>query len=129
MRDRHAEILVGVHWRVVDADFVVKVWTRRTSAQSDISNRIAPADVLPGDYSEVRKVAITRADAVSVIDHHRATVAAHEISEGDCPIGRSHDWLPNTGRNIDAAMKRAFTVEWIDALAKGSGHDSLDRPQ
>ena len=118
MCNRHAEIFVRVDWRVVDADFVVKVWTGRASAQPDVSDCIAAPHMLPGDYREVREVSVPRADSVAVINHHCATVAAHEISEGDRPIGRSYDWLPNPGRNIDAAMEGAFTVEWIDALSK-----------
>ena len=118
MCNRHAEIFVRVDRSVVDADFVVKVWTGRASAQPDVSDCIASPHMLPGNYRKVCEMAITRADAVSVINHHCATVAAHEISEGDRAIRRSHNWLPNSSRNINAAMKRAFTVEWIDALAK-----------
>ncbi len=118
MRNRHAEIFVRVDRSVVDADFVVKVWTGRASAQSNVSDCVAAPHVLPGNYRKVGEVTVTRADAVSVVNHHCATVAAHEISEGDRSIGRSHHWLPNASRNINAAMEGAFTVEWIDALAK-----------
>ena len=69
MRDRDAEVLVGIYWGVVDADFVVKMRARGASAFSNIANHVAAVNRLPGGDCKSGKVAIAGADAVAVVDH------------------------------------------------------------
>jgi hypothetical protein len=57
-RDRHAEVLVGIHRGVVDANFVVKVRTGAAAAQSNIPNGVASVDILSGDYRITGKMPV-----------------------------------------------------------------------
>ena len=118
MRDVDAQILIRIHRGVVDADFVVKMRTGTAAAEADIADHVAAADVLAGGNREARKVSEARNDAVAVLKNDRSTVPAHEISEIDYAIRGCDDWLAHRGRDIDPGMKRAFTIEWIDAFAE-----------
>ena len=68
-------------------------------------------------------------DAVSVVDDDGAPVASHEIGKGYGAVGRREHGLSDYGGNIHAGVECAFTVEWIDALAKRAGNLAFDRPE
>jgi hypothetical protein len=121
MRDCHAEVFVGIHRRVVNADFVVEVGTGGATAQANVADGIAPADMLPSDDGEIGKVSVPGGDAMTVVNHDRAAITAKEIGECDVSIGRSNYGLSDAGGNIHAAMERALTIEWIDSFAERSG--------
>jgi hypothetical protein len=44
--DRNAEVLVGIDWGVVDADFIVQMGTGAATAKAYVSNDFAPVYVL-----------------------------------------------------------------------------------
>src|SRR5947209_4130185 len=118
---REPQILVGIHRSVVDAHFVVQVRTGRASAEADVADGVAAVDVLPGGDGEAGKMAVAGGDAVSVVNHDGATVAAQKISESNCAVSRSDHGRADTGGDIDTGVERAFSIERIDALAEGAG--------
>ena len=118
MRHVDAQILVGIHRGIVDADFIVKMRTGAAAAEADVADHVAAADVLAGGNREAGKVSEARNDAVTVLKNDRSTVPAHEVSEIHDAICGCDDWLAHRGRDIDPGMKRAFTIEWIDAFAE-----------
>src|ERR1039458_4247354 len=83
---RHAEILVGIDWSVVDADFVVEMRAGGASAHDDVADGVAAMDLLSGRDREAGKVAIAGGDGMAVIDHDGFAVSAHEVSEGDWDV-------------------------------------------
>ena len=118
MRHVDAQILIGIHRGVVDADLVMQVWTGAAAAEANIADYVAAADVLAGGNREAGKVSEARNDAVTVLKNDRSTVPAHEVGEIHDAIRGCDDWLAHRGRDIDPGMKRAFTIEWIDAFAE-----------
>ena len=90
---------------------------------------VAAMNVLAGGNGEAGQMSVAGRDAVSVVDHDGASVAAQEIGEGHNAVGRSNHCRSNTGGNIDTGVERAFSVKRIDALAKGAGHQAFDRPE
>jgi hypothetical protein len=92
-----AQIFVGIDRGVVDAYFVVEVGTCGASAQTDVANRVAAVNVLSSCHREARQMAVAGGDAMPVIHHHGASVAAQEVSKLDCAIRRGDDGLPEQG--------------------------------
>jgi len=64
LRHRQPQILVGVYWDIVDADFVVKMRTSRASAEADVADGVATVDILSGGDGEAGKVAVAGRNAV-----------------------------------------------------------------
>src|SRR5215471_960715 len=118
MRDRQPQVLVRVHWRFVDADFVVEVRPGRASAEADVPNRIATVYVLPGGNRVARKVSVARRDSMSVIDNNGTPVSAHEVGERNLPVSWGNHRRADDRGNVYAGVERAFAVERINALAK-----------
>ena len=116
VRVGHAKVLVRINGCIVDTHFVVKVWSGRATAKSDVANGIATVDVLAGDHGEIRQVPVTGADSVPVIYNNSSSIAPQEISIGDHAIGGSHDRGPVGGRNVYAAMEGTLSVKGIDAF-------------
>src|ERR1700676_2438764 len=104
------QILVGIHRSVVDADFVVEMGSRRASAEADVADGIAAMDVLSDSDGEARKVAVASGNAVSMVNHDSATVAAQEIGEGNGAVGRSDYGRADTGGDIDTGVKGTFSI-------------------
>src|SRR6476620_1317741 len=113
---REAQIWIRIDRRIEDADFVVQVRAGAAAALSYIAYRVAPADVLSGSHGKAREMAVQRADAVAMVDQHRAAVAVHEIGEADNPVRRSDDAGAVIAGDIHAAMERSLAAEWINAL-------------
>ena len=67
--------------------------------------------------------------AMPVIDHHGTAIAAHKVGEIHLAVSRSHYWLAHDRGDVHPGVKRALTVERIDAFAKRSGDRAFDRPQ
>ena len=86
-------------------------------------------DVLSGGNGEAGKVAVAGGDAVAVVDHDGASVAALKVGESNEAVGRSDHGRADTRGNIDAGMEGAFSVKRIDALAEGAGDLAFDRPE
>src|SRR5215470_12001406 len=116
--DCNAEILVRIDGRVVDAHFVVEVRTGATSAETDVADDVAAAYMLSGTDRKGRQVAEARDNPVTMIEHHRAAIAAHIVGEVHLAVGRSYHRLTDDRSNIDSSVERAFTVERIDTFAK-----------
>src|SRR5579872_5883170 len=74
-------------------------------------------------------MAVTGADAVPVIDHDGPAVPAHGVYEGDQAIGRGDDLCAEAATDVDAAMKRAFTVKRVNAFAETAGDLAVDGPE
>src|SRR5215467_2704494 len=88
MRIGHAEILAGIDWDVIDADFVMQMWPRAASAIANVADCVAAMDTLARKHSEGLQVPIARADSTSVVDNNGASVAAHKISKLNHAVGR-----------------------------------------
>src|SRR5215813_6254483 len=84
----HAKIFVRIDGSVVDAHFVVEMWTSAASAQAYIAECVAPLDMLPCRHRKVGQVAVASRDSMPVIHDDCATIAAEEVSENDSAIGR-----------------------------------------
>lgn len=102
MRIRHSQILVRIHWHIVDAHFVVEMGAGATSAVADVADSVAPVDVLSWKYSEAFQMPIASRDSVSVIEQDRTTISAHEIGELNYAFGRRHNRLPVDCANINS---------------------------
>ena len=83
-----------IDWSVVDANFVMEVWTSAATAQANVADRIAAMHVLSGSHREVGQVAVAGADPVTMVDHDGATVAAHEIGKHHHSVGGSQVGCP-----------------------------------
>src|SRR5579863_5966548 len=118
--DRDAKVLVGIHGRVVDAYFVVKMWTRRAPTGANETDQIAAAHVLAGCDCETGKVTVACADAVAMVDHNCLAVPAHRLGDSDHTVGRGNDPGAVATSDINPAMECAFTVEWINPFAKAA---------
>src|ERR1700674_1115646 len=98
-------ILVGIPRGVVDAIFVVGVRPGGASAEADVADGVAAMDVLSGGDGEARKMAVAGGDAMSMVNHDGASVAAQEIGEGNCAIGRSDHRRPDTGGDVNTGVE------------------------
>jgi len=124
----HAKVLVRIHGRVVDADFVVKMGTGGASAEADVAEDIAAVDVLAGGYAEAGEVAVAGGDSVAVIHRDSAAIASEEVCKRYCAVGGGQNGLTYSGGNVYAGVECAFTVEWINALTECAGNLAFDRP-
>ena len=107
----------------------MQVRTSAASAQANVTDDVATAYVLSRSDRKAGKVSETGDDAVTVLQNHRATVAAHEICEIDDAVRRCHHRLANHGSDVNPGVEGAFPIEWIDALSERSGDLTLDRPK
>ena len=123
------EIFVGVYGDVVDADFVVEMGAGGASALANVADGVAAVDVLSGGDGEAGQVAVAGGDAVAVIEHDGASVAAEEVGEGDGTVGRRDHGRAYVGGDIDAGVEGAFSVKRIDALAERAGDLAFDGPE
>src|SRR4030095_4290984 len=126
---RNAEILVGIHGSVVDADLIVQVRACAATAQTNVTDDFTTMDVLPGADCEGGQVTEASVDSVSVINHDRFSVTAKIICELDHAVRRSKDRLPHRSGDVHAGVEGALSVEWIDALAEGSSDLAFHRPE
>jgi len=92
--------------------------TGAAAAEADITDHDAAADVQAGGNREARKVSEAGNDAVTVLKNDHSTVPAYEVGEIHDAIRGGDVWLSHRGCDIDPGMKRAFTIEWIDAFAE-----------
>ena len=127
--DRKTKIFIRINRRVVDAHLVMEVRPGGTATEADITDRIATMDVLTGRDGKAGKMAVARCDAVAVIDDDELSVSAHEIRKGDYAIRRSHDRVAVVAANIHPAVKRALTVERVDALAEAGRYLAIHWPK
>ena len=81
MRIGHAQIFVGIDWNIVDANFIVKMWSSASSAVADVADGIAAMYVLSREYREALQVSVARSNAVSVVKNNGSPISAHEIRE------------------------------------------------
>src|SRR6266568_4605611 len=118
MRVGHAQIFVWIHRNVVDPHFIVKMGPGATSAIADVADGVSAMDVLAREYCEALEMSVACGDAVTVVEDDGASVAAHEIGELNHGFGRSNDRLTVQGSDVDARVKCAFTIKWINALTE-----------
>src|SRR4051812_35098234 len=114
----HAQVLIRIDGRVVDADLIVEVGAGAASAKSDVADSFAFVDALSGGDIEARKMSVAGGDAVAVIDLDEVSVAAHVTGIDDDAISRRNDRIAVGARNIDAGVECAFTAEWVRAFAE-----------
>ena len=112
----------------VDSNFVVEMRSGGAPAETDVSDDVATVDMLAADDGKTRQVAVASGDAMAVIQDQRSSIAAQHVGENHHTIRGCDDRLPIRCADIHAAVERAFTVEGIDALAKGGGNPSFHRP-
>src|SRR6266550_836594 len=77
--------------------------------------------MLSGSHCEVGQMSVASADAVTVVDHDGAAIAAHEIGKDHHAVGGSHHALTIRRCDVHPAVKCPFTVERIDSFAERSG--------
>jgi len=90
---RNAEVLVGIHWSIVDANFVVKVRSGASAAEADVADHFAAMHVLPGRDGKARKVSVASVNAVTVLEDNRASVATEKVCKLDRSVRRSNHRL------------------------------------
>src|SRR6266446_615920 len=86
-------------------------------------------DILSGGDGEAGKMAVASGDAMSMVNHNGAAVAAQEVGESDGAVGGSDHGRADTGGDIDTGVEGAFSIKRIDAFAEGAGDLAFDRPQ
>ena len=96
------QVFVWIHRHVVNADFVMKVWTSAAAAVPDIADGIASVNVLAGKYCEALEMAVASCDSVTVVENNGASVAAHEIGKLNHGLCRSNDRLAVQSSDVDA---------------------------
>src|SRR5690348_2050845 len=74
-------------------------------------------------------MSVAGGDAVAVINLNETAIAFHHLGVGYDAIGGGDDRMAVIRRDINAAVERALTVEWIFAFAEGTGDDAFDRPE
>src|SRR5580704_2720671 len=121
--------LMGIHRSVINADFVVQVWTGAATAQPDISDRIAPSHKLSGNNRIARKMPVAGGNSVAVVKRDSPPISTHKIGESHHAIGWSDDRLPVGSRDVDSTMERALAVERIGSLSERSRHRTFYRPK
>jgi len=99
------------------------------SALANVADGVAAVDVLSGSDGEAGEVAVAGGDAVAVIEHDGASVAAEEVGEGDGAVGRRDHGRAYVGGDIDAGVEGAFSVKGIDAFAERAGDLAFDGPE
>src|SRR5438105_15946278 len=102
-----AQVFVGVHWRIVDANFVVEMRASGASAEAHIADGVAAVNVLAGGDGEARKMAVAGRNSVSMIDHDGAAIAAEEVGEGHGAIRGCNHRGAHIGGNIYAGVESA----------------------
>src|SRR5579863_8065880 len=129
MRHRQPQEFVRVHWSVVDAYFVMQMWTSAATAQPDISDGISPAHILPRNDRIAGKMPVAGGDSVAMVESDGASVSAHEVGERNHAVGGSDHRLPVGSRDINSAMKCTLAVERISSLSEGSRDRTFHRPK
>src|ERR1700730_16733098 len=64
-----------------------------------------------------------------MIDHDGLAVSAEEVGESDHAIGGRDDRVAVGAADIHTAVKRAFSVKWVDALTEAAGDLAFHRPE
>ena len=113
-----AQILMGIHRGVLDADFIVKVRARAASAGSYIADHISAMDCFSFGGCVSRHVSEESCDSVAVIEDDRSSIAGDVGSGSDPAIGWCDDGRSKRRRNIYTGMEGAFTVERVTPLAE-----------
>src|SRR5215467_12869398 len=98
-------------------------------AIANVAQNIATVNDLPRSYAEAGKMAVECGNSLAVIDNNGASIAIHEAGKTNDAICGGDDASTDLAGNIDAAMKCAFTVEWVSAFSKAAGNATLHRPQ
>src|SRR5437899_7752635 len=129
VRNREAQVFVGIDGSVIDADFVVEVGTGAAAAQTDISDGISAVHLLSCSYGEVCQVSVAGGEAVAVVNHDGPPIAAQEIGKDHHTVGRGYHRLSVRRTDIHSAMERAFAIERVDSFSERPGHGALYRPK
>jgi len=74
-----SKVFVRVDWSSVDANFVMKVWSRAAAAQANVTDGVAAMDFLTRNYGKAGKVSIAGADAVAMVNGDRPAISAAKI--------------------------------------------------
>jgi hypothetical protein len=97
-----SQILVRVDWNIVDADFVMQMWTSAPASVPNIANRIPAMHVLAGEYRQTLHMPISSCDSVTMIQNHSAAVSSHEVGKYYGRVCRGDDRLSNRCSDINA---------------------------
>src|SRR6266852_6084216 len=71
---------------------------------------------------------VPRCNSETMIDNHQAAIAGMVFRNGNDSIRRRVNRSAIIRRHVYAGMKRAFTAEWVQALAEAVGNVSHHRP-
>jgi hypothetical protein len=92
--------------------------TGAATAQSNVANSVAAANVLPGHYRVAGKMPIPSRDSVAVVKRDGPSITAHEVSEHYNAICRSYYRLAVRRRYVNPPVERTLAVEGIGSLAE-----------
>src|SRR5205823_12418984 len=124
-----ARVAVWVNWGVVDPHVGVQMWAGRAAAQPNVTKQITAIYRLPLGNSKAGKVSETRTEIRAVLHDDQPAVTGHGVGVNHHAIGGRADRLAVRAGNVNAAVERAFTIKWINALAERPGHRTFHRPQ
>src|ERR1700722_232876 len=122
------QILGRIHRGIVDPDLIVKVRTGTVTRRADISEDVAAPNVLAGDDREPGEMGVEGLHPVPVIDNYLASIPGSQAGLDHGAVSRCAYGVAFVGRNVDSGMEGSFPIEGIHTGTKGTGYDSLHRP-
>src|SRR2546423_6256890 len=124
-----AQVFMRIYRSIVDAHFVVEVWSSAAAGIANIADSIAAMNAFAGEDRDALHMSIACSDAMAMVENYSASVSAHEIGKRHGGVRGGHDRLPNGRSNINAGMECAFTVKRIYAFTKSCRNRAFHRPQ
>lgn len=124
-----AEVGVGVDGGTGEADFVVDVRGGGATGAAAPGDEFAAGDPLAGDDIEAGEVAVVSFEAIAVIEHEKAAIAAIGVGEFDLAAGGGEHGGADGDRDIDAGVEGAEAAEGVEALAEEASEAALDGPE
>jgi len=65
------QVLLGIHWPVIETHFVMQMWRGAAAGGSDIADHFALTNLLPHGHVVLGQVSVARRQPVAVIDNDR----------------------------------------------------------
>src|SRR5438270_5744064 len=124
-----AQIFMRIDRSIVDAHFVVEVWSGAAAGIANIADGIAAMNAFSGEDRNALHMSIACSDAMAMVENYSASISAHESGKRHGGVRGGHDRLPNGRSNVNAGMECAFTVKRIDTFAKSCRNRAFHRPQ
>src|ERR1700739_714357 len=123
-----AQILVRIHRHLVYANLVMQVRTRSAACLSHVSDDLSALHMLARDNASRRKMPVEREQIVAVVKHHSAAVSGAHVLAGHVTVAGSAHRSSVWRFDIDARMKRAFSVDRIFTLTEARSYAAFNGP-